>query len=512
MRDASGNIVCAPGFTNAPIATVSSECFPLNPFGQQIDPRAIDYVTTFADPRDENEQWVGTASVSGSLFDLWGGPVDFVLGYEHRNESANFEPGVFYFGQVDPANPSGPRTQFGRSIPIDPVSGEFNTDEFFGELRVPVIGPDQAIPFVNSFELNAALRYIDHSLAGSDPTYTVGATWQPIEDITIRGNFTRSVRSPAITELFNPTSQIFTTADDPCDARFLSGGPDPATRQANCAADGLPPDFESNIVDFTSRGTLQGNPSLANEKADSWTIGAILRPRFAPNLTLTVDWIDIELSDAVEALEAEQVLEACYDSPEFPNAVSASGTNFCDAFVRDASGQVTFIETGFDNAASTKFQGLIAELAWSVDTPFLGASSSINLGVNYLYNDQLEARVVSDRTTLRRSIGYSKHQFTANATYRNEGFAWQWQAQYIGPALFDPDEEPGNRDIPGVGDVVFFNTSLNYTVDDPLTLRFIVDNVFDTDPPFPSPGGGGRVTYFDGILGRYLKVGARLTF
>src|SRR3546814_6181647 len=114
VRDASGNIVCAPGFTNAPIATVSSECFPLNPFGQQIDPRAIDYVTTFADPRAENEQWVGTASVSGSLFDLWGGPVDFVLGYEHRNESANFEPGVFYFGQVDPANPSGPRTQLDR--------------------------------------------------------------------------------------------------------------------------------------------------------------------------------------------------------------------------------------------------------------------------------------------------------------------------------------------------------------------------------------------------------------
>src|SRR3546814_15218073 len=56
VRDASGNIVCAPGFTNAPIATVSSECFPLNPFGQQIDPRAIDYVTTFADPRAENEQ------------------------------------------------------------------------------------------------------------------------------------------------------------------------------------------------------------------------------------------------------------------------------------------------------------------------------------------------------------------------------------------------------------------------------------------------------------------------
>src|SRR3546814_16384562 len=72
-------------------------------------------------------------------------------------------------------------------------------------------------------------------------------------------------------ELFNPSSQIFTTADDPCDARFLNGGPDPTTRQANCAAAGLKSDFESHIVDATARGTLSGNPDLHNEKAKALT-------------------------------------------------------------------------------------------------------------------------------------------------------------------------------------------------------------------------------------------------
>jgi outer membrane receptor protein involved in Fe transport len=466
----------------------------------------LDYVTTFADPRAETRQWLATASLSGSLFDIWGGPVGFAVGYEHRDERSEFDPGVFYFGEADPDDPTAPRQQFGRSIPIDPISGEFNTDEVFAELTVPLIGREQNLPLLYSLELNGAFRYIKHSLAGGDPTYTVGATWQPIRDITLRGNFTRSVRAPAITELFNPTSQIFTTADDPCDSRFRDAGPDPATRQANCAAAGLGEDFQSNIVDFTARGTLQGNTNLENEKANAWTIGAILRPRFLPGFTLAADWVDIELTGAIQELDATQTLQACYDDPGFP-------TDICNNFTRDEDGQITFIQTGFANAATRDFQGLIAELAWRINTPFLGSSSTLNLGVNYLYNDQLEFRVgQGDLNTLRGSIGYSKHQATANLTYKNQGFSWQVQAQHIGKALFDPDEPEGNRDFPGVGDVTFFNTSVGYEVGKQFGIRFIVDNVFDKDPPFPAPGGGGRVVYFDGILGRYFKLQTTVRF
>jgi outer membrane receptor protein involved in Fe transport len=506
VRDASGNIVCAPGAVNSPLQTLSSTCAPINPFGQQISQAARDYVTAIADPLAVNEQLVGTASVSGTLLDIWGGPVGFALGYEHREEKARFNPGAFFFGQPDPADPTAPRTQFGRTIPIDPIKGKFNTDEVFGEVTIPLIGPDTGISFIRSFELNGAARYIDHSLAGGDLTWTAGATFQPVRDLTIRGNFTRSVRAPAITELFNPTSQIFTTADDPCDARFLDGGPDPANRRANCAADGLPDDFESNIVDFTTRGTLQGNTELQNEKADAWTIGAILRPRFLPGFTLAVDYVDIKVKGAIETLDADQVLQACYDAPSFPSAI-------CDNFTRDADGQITFIQTGYANAAQRDFQGVIAELSWDIKTPFLGVNSSVNVGVNYLYNDKLQVQVgQGDLTTLRESIGYSKHQATTNLTYRNEGFRAQLQAQYIGKALFDPDEEPDNREFRGVGDIVFLNTSLSYDINDRFGVRFIIDNLLDRKPPFPSPGGGGRVTYFDGILGRYFKFGTSVKF
>ena len=536
VRDASGNIVCAPGAVNAPIPSISSTCAPLNPFGRQISQAARDYVTAVTDPRAKNEQWVGTASVSGDLFDVWGGGVGFALGYEHRDESTRFTPGAYLFGADDPdpltdddgdGDPANDRVSFGQGAVILPVAGGFNTDEFFAELKVPLIGEEQGIPGIYSLEFNGAFRYIDHSLAGGDPTYTLGATWQPIRDVTLRGNYTRSVRSPAITEYFNPRSSTFQTANDPCDSSFLDDGPEPATRRANCASQGLRPDFASSIVDFTSTGVVSGNVALVNEKADAWTVGVVLRPRVIPNLTLAVDWVDIELKDAVQPLTAEDVLEACYDSPDFPNVVSASGTNFCDSITRDLSGSptpgapdfnpgygtVTFFESGFENAASIKFEGLIAELAYRIDTPFLGANSSLNLGVNYLYNHELTRRVgLGDLTTLATSIGYSEHQATANLTYRNEGFAWQWQAQYIGEAFNDPDAAENAFDFPKVDDVVFLNTSLSYAINDRFRFSLVVDNVFDTKQPFPAPAGGGSVTYYDGIVGRYFRFGAGMKF
>jgi len=517
-----GTIVCGAGSADPEVQTISSTCAPLNPFGRNVSQAARDYITAITNPFSETEQWVGTASISGSLFDIWGGAVGFALGYEHRDESTSFDPGDFYRGGEDPdplddanddGDPTNDRRPFGQFAILDPVAGSFNTDELFGELTIPLVSRDNNIPAIYSLELNGAARYIDHSLAGSDWTWTAGATWQPIRDITFRGNFTRSVRAPAITEFFNPTSQIFTTANDPCDSRFLNSGPSPSTRQANCAAAGLDPDFQSNIVDFTAQGTLSGNPNLGNEKANAWTVGAVLRPRFLPNFTLAIDWVDIEVEGAVQSLNAQNILEACYDSTDFPNSLSTSGTNFCDLFDRDADGQIEFIRTGYENAARNRFEGLIAELAYRIDTPFLGANSTVNLGVNYLYNHELDLQVgLGDRTTLRGGIGYSKHQATANVTYKKDGFAWQWQAQYFGKALNDPDADVNAYQFRFVEDLLLVNTSLNYQVNEHFNVRLIVDNVFDTKQPFPVPANGGSVTYFDAIRGRYFRFGAGLKF
>ena len=198
-------------------------------------------------------------------------------------------------------------------------------------------------------------------------------------------------------------------------------------------------------------------------------------------------------------LNAQNVLEACYDSVDFPAVPSASGSNFCDLFTRDVNGQITIINTGFENAARLSFEGLIAELAWEIATPFVGATSNVQLGINYIYNNELDFTVgVGDITTLRGGIGYSKHQFTANATYRNEDFAFQVQAQYFGPALNDPDSDEDAFEFPRVDDVVYFNTSLSYSINDRIRLNLVVDNILDTEDG-PDAAAGGRHCFTSGI-------------
>jgi len=504
VRDGSGNIVCAPGYTNAAIATFSSTCSPINPFGQQISKAALDYVTTRANPRAVNEQWVVTASVAGSLFNIWGGDVGFALGYEHREESANFDPGTFYYGEPDPSDPTS-RTQFGRSVPIDPVSGKFHTNEFFGELTVPLIGPDQHVPLMKSLNLHGAGRYISHSLAGNAWTYTGDVRWEVFSGIALRTNYTRSVRSPAITELFNPTSQIFTTANDPCDSRYISGGPNPATRAANCAAAGLPANFQSNIVDFTTKGTLQGNTNLMNETADANVFGLILQPKFLPGFNATVDWVNVRVRGAIESLDATQVMEGCYDS--------APGNPLCAEFTRDSTGQVTFIQTGFANAASRDFRGLIVQAGYQRPTPFLGANSSLFVNGQYQYMDKLTLRIGEGAvTTLRNSIGYSPNKATVDAGYKNGTFSWSLRWRYLGPTLIDPDAAPDTYQYPRIPGVSFFDTTIGVNVNKQLNLRFIVNNLFDKGVPFPAPAAGGTVTYFDAIYGRSFKASASIKF
>lgn len=514
---ANGNIICRPGAVNSPANTISSTCAPLNLFGNQVSQAASDYVTAIARPRSVNEQKVFTASISGPLFRLPGGDLSFALGYEHRDESQDFDPGEFFLGGPDPdptddadddGDPTNDRVPFGQSVIILPVFGQYNTDEVFGELRAALIGPDNNIPAIYSLELQGAARYVDNSTAGGDLTWTLGASWQPIRDITIRGNFTRAIRAPFITEAFNPSSSFFQFATDPCDQTQLGNGPDPATRAANCAADGIPTNFNSFSDNASFLQSVAGNPDLSNEKSDAWTIGAVLRPRFARGLSISADYVDVTVNDVITQFSGTQVVQSCYDSSDFP------GNEFCDRIVRDADNQLSFIETGYFNAAELRYKGVLVALDYRLDTPFLGANSSISANLSYQYLDTLTSRAdaASAPTTTDGELGYSRHQGILSLSYNNEGASLFTQFNYTGKAVFDVDEADNFRTPRGVGDVLFVNMGASYRINDRFSVRMVVDNVFDTSPPFPSPIGGGTITYFPGVLGRYFRFGASVGF
>ncbi|MDZ3831135.1 MAG: TonB-dependent receptor [Sphingopyxis sp.] len=517
IRDGGGNIVCRPGHVSSSITAPGAQCAPLNLFGAgRSSQAALDYVTAVARPVSLNQQTQFTASVTGPVFALPGGDFTVAIGYEHRRESQDFDPGAFFHGADDPdpltdsngdGDPANDRVGYGRATPVLPVYGKFNTDEFSFEFLAPIIGQTTGAP-IDLLEIRGAARYVDHSLAGGDWTWTLGGRLGVVPGVMLRGNFTRAIRAPAITELFNPSSSYFGFAVDPCDAANRGNGPAPATRQANCTAAGLPANFASLSNSRTFTQAIEGNPALRNEKADSWTVGLMIEPRFAPQLRASVDYINIHLKDAITNGGANSIVAACYDSADFPNAPD------CARFTRGADRQLNFIEVQYLNLAEQRYKGYLAALDYRL--PAFGAGGSVGVNLSYQYLDELSTRAdgASARVRLDGGLGYSRHKALATIDYRGDAFGLFAQVQYIGKAKIDPQAAPGfyPDGLDGLPSIAFVNMGADVRVAERFNLRVAVDNLFDKQPPHPYPASGGTITYFSGVLGRYFRIGATARF
>ena len=134
----------------------------------------------------------------------------------------------------------------------------------------------------------------------------------------------------------------------PCDASNINTGPAPENRAANCGKLGNPPGWLSQAETasiFTYRG---GNPNLLTEKSDSVNYGVIYTPTNLPftdiaipgDLRLALDYIAVDLTDAIIDLNPDEVLSACYDADpgSYPNS-------FCSQVFRLADNQMD----GFDS-------------------------------------------------------------------------------------------------------------------------------------------------------------------
>jgi len=490
VLSADGSIICAPGYTNSPAPTESSACAPFNPFGNGFASRsALDYVTTLAQETSKITQRVLNMSMNGDLFKLPGGSVRFAAGYENRHESADFVADSFL-------------EQSG----VFPIAGAFTTNEVFGELLVPIVSPAQNIPGVHRIEVESAVREVDHSIAGKATTWTAGLRFEPVAAVQLRGNYTHAIRSPSITEALTPVSLGFTTAADPCDQQFINEGPNPKVRAANCAAAGIVQPFNSIIVNIGAPSSASGNPALQNETADSRTFGIVFRP--LPKMSLTVDYISIDIENAIHFLDANKGLDSCYDNPVFPNPA-------CNNITRAPDGQITFIKTEFANFGFLDFHGVLSEFDYSFDVPFApvpGSFGALNVRINHMYDNLNTISLGSSSEAIigQGTLGLSKHNASIAINWSKDALYALWQTRFVGRALF-ANELPVNFSQPsGVGQWWVHNLTLGYTPSSRVNLQLVVDNVFDRQQPAPLPaippvsfGFSGFQTYFSGIMGRF---------
>ncbi len=453
-----------------PVAACTGECVPFNVFGGQgsITPEMLAFVGFDERSRSSQRLKDYTVNLSGELFDLPGGAVGVALGYEHRDQEGSFTP--------DPIIQAG----LGADIPAQAARGQFNVDEFYGEIRVPLL---RDLPFMQSLELNGAARHSDFSTFGGNTTFSGGALWKPVSDLLLRGQYAESYRAPSIGELFGAQSRFDQTLDDPCTSATGGSFQGNATVRANCVANGVPANG-SYVEPQGGQISVQtgGNRNLQPETARTLLFGGVYSPAwarsgFASALNLEVNYYDIKVDGAIASIPAEVLLARCAQSGD---ALSCAAVN------RTPNGFVSAINGVLLNTGGIRTRGVDA--TFTMRTRQTGAGTfGLSVSGNYLlrYEEVVPATTGTTTTnytgTERGSPDQAYPHFKGQATI-------DWDigpvaAAFTGRYIDNVIENQGRNELDRrfYGDVQL--TFRPNWVGERVALTLGVNNVFDTDPP-----------------------------
>ncbi|TRD10768.1 TonB-dependent receptor [Erythrobacter insulae] len=461
-----------------PIADAA--CVPVSLFGANTaSAESIDYITFQNRNVSTLEQYVFNANVGGDLFKLFDNSVSFNVGYEFRREEGFFD--------------ASEEAELGRGIDaaVADVGGAFEVNEVFGEVFVPVITPSNDF-FINRLDVFGRGRYVDNSINGGFFAWSAGGAFGIVEDVTFRGNYTKSFRAPAIAELFAPQIATRGFIGDFCAPGNRNAGAVPETRNRNCTAFlGAFPNATPLIAQNVSVPILTGgNPSLRNEVADSFTFGVVIEPRWIPNLAITVDYIDIEIADPIVNLTAGAIAGACFDNENFDVNDPANGNQFCSLIRRDADGQVVNdpvnpgVTTGTVNGALIEYSGI--ESTMNYRTSLDGISFPGDLSIRGSMTYVRERITSSTGVNVQRSdatVGDPEFRAQLGAQYTVDNYGIGTVVNYTGEQLasrFNRGDSPNDtREFDQYDDFVTVDMNVFFQTEDDFRFNFNVTNLLN---------------------------------
>ncbi|MFY8274667.1 TonB-dependent receptor domain-containing protein [Pseudoalteromonas sp. SSDWG2] len=486
------------GYTD-PASVNGGDCAPYNPFGyDQASEAAKDWVSADVTRTDRITQEVIGGYISfdtAELFELQGGPIGIATGFEYREETSATITDEFA------------KAGFLTTAATPDSYGEYDVSEGFIEINLPILA---GMSFAKELSLDAAYRTADYSHTGSSSSWKVGLMYQPFDDIRIRGTVGEAERAPNIAEAFSPVSPGFGRVSDPCDADNIGDNPN---RAANCAALGIPADFQAN--DNVSIDTLSGgNPDLKPEKSTSYTAGIVWTPTFAENFSMTVDYYDIEIEDAISFISAQSIADNCVDAP------GGFDASFCNQIDRDPTTyDIELVRSGYLNAAALTTRGIDADFDYRTDLSSfdLEGELTFNLFINHLLElESFEFQNRPDKVNVENGeVGDPEWQGRFTVQYSWEDLNLTWTTRYTDrSARFDVSPEgdsPEDLSPAFVGSIVSHDLAARYQLTDNMQVDLGLRNLTDKLPPEYIQASGGNEAIYD-VVGRRFYANVNVTF
>ncbi len=297
----------------------SNNCVPLDIFGPtgSISPAMAAFISQPASVRVRTKLSQSHGTINGDTpLKLWASnPISIALGSEYRKYTAT---------QTSDSLAQTPGELGGAGGALPNIKGSLDVYEGFAEVIAPIVSDR---PFFDELQLEGGIRRSHYTIQApgtpkfNTTTWKLAASWAPVRDLKFRGAYNHAVRAPNIGELFSPiVGALVALTTDPC-----AGAISDPNLIAVCLAQGAPAGSIGTIPLPTSgqaQQTTGGNLFLKPETAKTWTVGAVLRPRFIPGLNATVDYYNIKIDHAITLPSAFDVINAC-----FANLSATSATN-----------------------------------------------------------------------------------------------------------------------------------------------------------------------------------------
>lgn len=433
---------------------------------------ARDYLVARVNNTTKVSQTAAEAGATGNLFELPAGPVGAFLGASYREDKI--------FSDVDINIEE--NNAWGRSAEGDTL-GATDISELYMELDVPVL-TDAFL--AQDVTVNLSYRVSDDKYFGTEDTWRVTANWDVTDYLRFRGTAGTSFRAPNLKELFIADQTGFTNAFiDPC---ILPAGTDDRSQTIidNCIAQGIDP-FTFGEDGAPSVGTVSGGADdLRPETSDSWTVGLVFGQPWtdAFDFQVSLDYTNIEITDAVAEPEPGFILQQCYTSVGLTDPLCERVTRNLAAppdqrFLLTVDESVANIE--IENYEDISFSTLLV-----TDFDLFGSNSTLSWNTDVTKAlEYTEGLFIETADELVGSIGVPEWRVQSMVGFDLGPWNVSHRLTYFSEAADTPQqrEDAGlsDDDVASIGSYVSHSFSVAYTAD-AWRAYLTVENAFDATP------------------------------